>query len=290
MNNQKNSENLGRNGPILGAERQRSILETVNRGEIVSVGEFAERFGVSHETIRRDIRSLEEAGRLRRIHGGAAPADSFDLTARRPVTERLNVDRDAKLQAAMAAMALFEDGMNVYLGASSTMLLVAEELARRNKALTITTNMIDIAVAFTGAERCSVTLLGGHVNPRTRSTGGVELMKALEHRLFDLSVMGTSAIHPHFGVLGPTSAHAMLASTLCAQSTRHCFVAHSAKFGRRDAQVVRPLRQIDMIATDRRPPEEMVSPFEMTGASLLLPDDALRAPSSRSSLESGRRS
>lgn len=261
----------GRGGAILGAERQRSILALINRGEIVSVGEFAERFGVSHETIRRDIRSLEEAGRLRRIHGGAAPANGFDLTARRPVTERLNVDRDAKLQAAMAAMALFEDDMNVYLGASSTMLLVAEELARRNKALTITTNMIDIAAAFAGAERCSVTLLGGQVNPRTRSTGGVELMKALEHRLFDLSVMGTSAVHPQFGVLGPTSSHAMLASALCAQSTRHCFVAHSAKFGRRDAQVVRPLRQIDMIATDRRPSDEMAVPLEMTGVILVLP-------------------
>lgn len=278
----------GRNGPLLGAERQRSILAIINRGEIVSVGEFAERFGVSHETIRRDIRGLEEAGQLRRIHGGAAPANGFDLTARRPVTERLNVDRDAKLQAALAAMALFADDMNVYLGASSTMLLVAGELARRNKALTITTNMIDIAVAFTAAERCSVTLLGGQVNPRTRSTGGVELMKALEHRLFDLSVMGASAVHPQFGVLGPTSGHAMLASTLCAQSTRHCFVAHSAKFGRRDAQVVRPLRQIDMIATDRRPPDEMAAPFEMTGTTLLVPDQAASAQPALLPLEESR--
>ncbi|MYZ46537.1 DeoR/GlpR family DNA-binding transcription regulator [Propylenella binzhouense] len=270
-----------RSGPVLGAERQRSILAAIDRGGIVSVGEFAERFGVSHETIRRDIRGLEEAGRLRRIHGGAAPASGFDLTARRPVSERLSVDRDAKLRAAVAAMALFEDDMNVYLGASSTMLLVAEELARRNRALAITTNMIDIAVAFAGAERCSVTLLGGQVSPRTRSTGGVELMKALEHRLFDLSVMGASAVHPQFGVLGPTSAHAMLAAVLCAHSTRHCFVAHSAKFGRRDAQVVRPLRQIDMIATDRRPPDALAAPFETTGAVLLLPDQAaLARPSS----------
>lgn len=262
----------GRNAPVLGAERQRSILDAISRGEIVSVGGFAERFGVSHETIRRDIRGLEDAGRLRRIHGGAAPADNFDLTARRPVRERLNVDREAKLLAANAAMTLFEDDMNVFLGASSTMLLVAEELARRNMALTITTNMIDIAVAFADADRCSVHLLGGQVNQRTRSTGGVELMKALENRLFDLAVMGASALHPQFGVLGPSGLHAMIASSLCIHSTRHCFVAHSAKFGKRDAQVVRPIGQVDLIATDKRPAADMATPFETAGTRLLLPD------------------
>lgn len=271
MSRDRNADVVVRNGSVLGAERQRSILETITRGEIVAVGEFAERFGVSHETIRRDIRSLEDAGRLRRIHGGAAPADNFDLTARRPVKERLQVDREAKLLAASATMALFEDDMNVFLGASSTMLLVAEQLARRNMALSVTTNMVDIAVAFANADRSSVHLLGGQVNQRTRSTGGVELMKALENRLFDLGVMGTSALHPQFGVLGPSGTHAMIASAVCAHSARHCFVAHSAKFGRRDAQVVRRIGEIDLIATDERPAMEMAMPFEMAGTRLLLP-------------------
>ncbi len=80
----------------------------IDSGEIVSVGAFANRFGVSHETNRRDIRNLEEAGRLRRIHGGAAPALHLDRTAYRPVTERLTVDAEAKVAAARAALALFQ--------------------------------------------------------------------------------------------------------------------------------------------------------------------------------------
>jgi DeoR/GlpR family transcriptional regulator of sugar metabolism len=268
------SISLGKGGPILGAERQRNILELVNRGDIVSVGEFAERFGVSQETIRRDIRSLGEAGQLRRVHGGAAPLRTFDLTARRPVVERLEVDRRAKQLAARAAMALFEDDMHVYLGASSTMLLVAEELARSEKALTITTNMIDVAVATDASGRCTVTLLGGIVNPHSHSVGGMEMLKDLEHRLFDLCVFGASAISPHHGVLGPTGGHNVHVTTVSERSDRTAFVVDNAKFHRRDAHVVLPLQAVDFVATDAPPPEPIAKALEQANITVLLPPDS----------------
>lgn len=261
----------GRSLPVLGAERQRHILNTIARGEIVSVGEFAERFGVSHETIRRDIRSLEEAGGLRRIHGGAAPALHFDHTARRPVAERLTVDAEAKLAAARAALPLFEPEMNVYLGASSTMLMLAGELARKGPRLSVATNMIDIASALAECRAISVTLIGGDLDPRTRSTGGPELLQALQRRLFDLCVMGASAIDPEFGVLGPTSAHGLVGGLVCSRSTRNCFVAHAGKFGQRDAHTVATPGEIDLLATDRRPAPEIAAPLEAAGVTLLLP-------------------
>lgn len=272
MGGRSGSLSLGKGGAILGAERQRNILKLLNRGDIVSVGEFAERFGVSQETIRRDIRSLEEAGHLRRVHGGAAPIRTFDLTARRPVAERLEMDRSAKQLAARAAMALFEDDMHVYLGASSTMLFVAEELARSDKSLTITTNMIDIAVVTAASGQCKVTLLGGVVNPRSHAVTGVELIKSLEHRLFDLYVSGASAISPTHGVLGPTEHHNVLVTMLSERSDRTAFVVDSAKFGRRDAHVILPLDAIDVVATDVPPPEPVAAALERANVTVLLPD------------------
>ena len=271
MAGRSGSLSLGKGGAILGAERQRNILELVNRGDIISVGEFAERFSVSLETIRRDIRSLDEAGQLRRVHGGAAPIHAFDPTARRPVTERLEVDRSAKQLAARAAMALFEDGMHVYLGASSTMLLVAEELARSHRALTITTNMIDIALVTAASARCTVNLLGGVVNPNTHAVGGMEMLKALEHRLFDLSVLGASAINPKHGVLDPTTSHHALVTTLTERSDHVAFVVDNAKFGRRDAHVVLPLQEVDFLATDMPPPTPMAAALVRAGVKVLLP-------------------
>ena len=264
------------NGAVLGAERQRAILELIDRNEIVSVCDFAKRFEVSQETIRRDIRSLEGAGHLRRVHGGAAPMRTFDLTARRPVTERLGVDRDAKLRAARAAVGLFEDGMNVFLGASSTMLLVAEELARSGQALTVTTNMLDIATVVAAGGACCVTLLGGIVDPRTRTVGGLEVVAALQGRLFDLCVLGASAIDPVHGVLGPTAAHNVLASTLRGRAHRCAIVADGAKFTRYDAQVVLPLTQVDTLATDIPPRGDLAEALDRAGVAVLLPQKAER--------------
>jgi len=270
---------LGKGGANLGAARQQSILDLINRGAVVSVIEFATRFGVSQETIRRDIRALEEAGQLRRVHGGAAPKRTFDLTAHRPIAERLEVDRQTKLLAARAALTLFEDDMNVFLGASSTMLLVAEELARSNKTLTITTNMIDIATITAASGRCTVTLLGGVVNPQLRTVGGFEIIiKGLEGRLFDLCVMGASGVSPIHGVLSPTKSHNILATTLAERSDQNAFVIDSAKFGRRDAHVVLPLDEIDFLATDRLPPEDLAAALDEAGVTILLPDGAKAEP------------
>ncbi|MGX5805575.1 DeoR/GlpR family DNA-binding transcription regulator [Bradyrhizobium sp. Arg314] len=273
MGVRSNQTSPAKGGAHLGAARQQSILDLINQGEVVSVGEFATRFAVSAETIRRDIRALEEAGHLRRVHGGAAPKRTFDLTARRPVVERLEVDRECKLLAAKAAMVLFENDMNVFLGASSTMLLVAEELARSDKRLTITTNMIDIATITAASGRCAVTLLGGIVNPRTHAVGGHEVLKGLEDRLFDLTVMGASAVSPVHGILGPTKYHNVLVTRLASRSHQTAFVMDSAKFGRRDAYVALPLSQVDFVATDNLPLEDIAAAFEEADVTVLTPED-----------------
>jgi DeoR/GlpR family transcriptional regulator of sugar metabolism len=270
MPDQKHASSRRRDGATLGAARQQRIIAMISRGDIIAVGDLALQFGVSPETIRRDIRALEEAGGLRRVHGGAAPTGAVDLTARRPVVERLGVEREAKTLAARAALPLFEDGMNVFLGGSSTMLLLAEALAQQGPALSVTTNMIDIATMLAANGRCKVTLLGGVVNPATRTLTGPHTLEALDRQVFDLAVCGASAIDPVHGVLGPSEWHAAIGAALAKRSRRLAFVADSGKFGRGDAYVVQPLGRIDTLATDRRPPPEIDEEIAAAGITLLV--------------------
>jgi DeoR/GlpR family transcriptional regulator of sugar metabolism len=270
MSDQKHAPSRRRDGATLGAARQQRIIAMIARGDIIAVGDLALQFGVSPETIRRDIRALEEAGGLRRVHGGAAPAGAVDLTARRPVVERLGVEREAKTLAARAALPLFEDGMNVFLGGSSTMLLLAEALAQQGPALSVTTNMIDIATMLAANGRCKVTLLGGVVNATTRTLTGANTLEALDRQVFDLAVCGASAIDPVHGVLGPSEWHAAIGAALAKRSRRLAFVADAGKFGRGDAYVVQPLGRIDTLATDRRPPPEIDEEIAAAGITLLV--------------------
>jgi DeoR/GlpR family transcriptional regulator of sugar metabolism len=271
MADHKHAPTRRRDGATLGAARQQRILALISQGDIIAVGDLALRFGVSQETIRRDIRALEEAGGLRRVHGGAAPAGAVDLGARRPVAERLGVQREAKTLAARAALPLFEDGMNVFLGGSSTMLLLAEALAQQGPALSVTTNMIDIATTLAANSRCKVTLLGGAVNAATRTLTGPNTLETLDRQVFDLAACGASAIDPLHGVLGPTEWHAAIGAALARRSRRLAFVADASKFGRGDAHVVQPLGNIDTLATDRRPPPEIDDEIAAAGITLLLP-------------------
>lgn len=287
MNNRSSSAtSLAKSGTQLGAARQQVILAQINRGDVVSVSELSDRFGVSLETIRRDIRVLEDAGQVRRVHGGAAPMRTVDLTASRPVTERLEIDRDAKLLAAQASMPLFEDGMSVYICTSSTMLLVADEIARSQKRLTITTDMIGVATATAASGLCEVTLLGGVVNPKRGGVGGYETLRSIEPKLFDLCVFGASAISSSHGILGTSMASREIFETVCSRSQRTAIVADHTKFGRRDSHVMLSLRDLDFLATDSAPSEQMAEALDEASVSLLLPGDvAARAASQFTSAE-----
>ncbi|MBY5720912.1 DeoR/GlpR transcriptional regulator [Rhizobium leguminosarum] len=258
-------------GASLGAVRQQSIRSLVDQGHVIAIADIAKRFSVSNETIRRDIRALEEAGQLRRVHGGAAPARTFDLTARRPLVERMEVDRDGKVAAARAAMALLQDDMNVFIGVSSTMSLVAEELARSDKRLSVTTNSIDIALVVAASGRCVVNLLGGIVHFQKRSLDGYEVLANLEGRLFDLALMGASGVSAAHGVLAPTKEHELLVRAAADRSEQVAFVVDSAKFNRRDAQVVQRFDEVDFLATDIAPPSDLATALEEAGVAVFLP-------------------
>ena len=272
-----------RDGAKLGAARQQSILAILSKGEIISVADLAARFGVSLETVRRDFRALEEAGGLQRIHGGAAPMGTANLTARRPVSDRLQLDRDAKVIAAQAALPLFEMGMNIFLGGSSTTLLLATELSRKGLSISVTTNMIDIATILSKAGGSKVTLLGGELKTTTRTLVGYDTLKALERRTFDLAVCGASAIDAKHGFLGPLEWHGAVGAALAARSHRLAFVADASKFGQHDAHVVQPLDGVYALATDRLPPGDIEAALDANNVRLLLPvsTEKPRRPRSR---------
>ena len=51
--------------------RRESIKELLRSTGFVNVQELVTRFGVSSETVRRDLEAMEKDGLVRRIHGGA---------------------------------------------------------------------------------------------------------------------------------------------------------------------------------------------------------------------------
>jgi DeoR/GlpR family transcriptional regulator of sugar metabolism len=140
-------------------ERQQRLIEMIRQQPGIRVPELARLLGVSEGTIRNDLRSLSQAGRLKRVRGGAI-VDGHGLAAQSPAfTARARVSEEAKRRIARWAAELVEDGDTLLFDASTTVYYLAEFLKDRRN-LTIVTNGIEIARSL-AQTLPQVILLGG---------------------------------------------------------------------------------------------------------------------------------
>ena len=121
--------------------RRAQIMTLIKDQGRISVPALAEQMKVSQETIRRDLKLLEESGSLRRVHGGAVLPS---LLIEQPVTERLGLHRVAKDRIAAKAVELIQEDMSLFLDPSSTAIALAHALVGFHK-LTIVTNSLEVA-------------------------------------------------------------------------------------------------------------------------------------------------
>src|SRR4051794_10751202 len=101
---------------MLAVERRQFVIETLRRDRAVVVADLARRFGVTEETVRRDLAKLEKQGLVPRPQGGARAADTEDL----PYRTRQTTNIEAKRKIAIAAAKLVASGSAVMLDSSST--------------------------------------------------------------------------------------------------------------------------------------------------------------------------
>ncbi|MFC7397923.1 DeoR/GlpR family DNA-binding transcription regulator [Chelatococcus sp. GCM10030263] len=236
---------------MLGPARRHRILELLAESSEVRIAALAGELGVSIETARRDLEELERRRLLRRVHGGAVTLRPPDLP---PVQTRISLDNAAKGVIAEAALEFVPPGAFVFLGAGSTTLALAGRLARLPVKATFATNMIDIAVALKQGPH-EVHLSGGELHSRTHALGGPEALRFIEGKLFDLAITGAAAIDADHGVMGPTLAHAAITDILGRRARRRMVLADFSKFGRSDRYRQGDFSEIDILVTDRRPPD-----------------------------------
>ena len=178
--------------------RQELILSLTETQGFVTIDGLAESFGVSAQTVRRDIIALAEAGLLQRFHGGAGPpaaGEALRLDHRR----KRGLAVEEKRRVAAQAAALTPAGAALFLDVGTTMEMTAEALNAR-EGLTIFTSSMRVALALDPA-RHEVRVLGGRVAGRDGSLCGEEVMLALSGLRLDLAMIACSAIDPRGRVL-----------------------------------------------------------------------------------------
>ncbi|MCT9004912.1 DeoR/GlpR family DNA-binding transcription regulator [Streptomyces sp. NPDC054766] len=209
-------------------ERQREIVRTARRTGSVDVTELAGELGVAKETVRRDLRTLEDHGLVRRTHGGAYPVESagFETTLAFRTTSHV----PEKRRIAAAAAELTGDAETVFIDEGFTPQLIAEALPR-DRPLTVVTASLAAAGALAGSGNTSVLLLGGRVRPGTLATVDHWTTKMLAGFVIDLAFIGANGISREHGLTTPDPAVSEVKAQAIRASRRTVFAGVHTKFG-----------------------------------------------------------
>jgi DeoR/GlpR family transcriptional regulator of sugar metabolism len=209
--------------------RQKQISELIaQRGEC-AIEELVEQFGVSGMTIRRDLQTLADQGKVIRTHGGAAMAEriSFEF-------EFLNRVRDnqrAKEAIGAAAAAQVKDGESVMLDSGTTTLELAKCL-RARQGLTIITSSLPIAAQLQYAQQIEVLLLGGRLRASSPDLAGAITESNLETLRADVAFLGADAIDRQGGAFQQSPEVARMLTRMAASASRVYVVADGSKLGK----------------------------------------------------------
>ncbi|SIS94550.1 transcriptional regulator, DeoR family [Roseivivax lentus] len=233
--------------------RHSEIIDIARRDGRVTVEGLAAHFGVTLQTIRRDLSDLAEAGRLDRVHGGAVLPSGITNIG---YEERRALNTDAKTAIAAACAAEIPDNISIFLNIGTSTEAVAHALGQHANLLVVTNNM-NVANILAANEGCEVVVTGGRLR---RSDGGLVgnlAAETIRKFKFDLAVIGCSALSEEGDLLDFDIEEVGVSQTILAQTRRTFLVADRSKFTRSAPALIATLAEIDTFFTDAVLPDAL---------------------------------
>ena len=245
---------------MLKEERQRFILDTLKSSGRVVAAELSRHFGVSEDTIRRDLRELTESGHMQRVHGGALPHSP----ASAPFIDRLQQAPQAKEAIAQAAARLVQDGQVVLLDGGTTTLMVARRFSPDLRA-TVVTNSPLIAGELANHATIEIVLIGGRLYKNSVVTTGAPVVDALRKIHTDICMLGVCSLHPRAGITVPDLEEAYVKRAMIENSTQVVALASSEKLGTASTYEVGPIQWLSRLITDQTVTEQELDAYRAEG-------------------------
>lgn len=234
--------------PTQAEGRQAKIVELLREQNFVDLRTLTERFDISVATARRDLGDLEQAGLLRRTHGGAVGINQAgqDTThAARAVSRQ-----QEKASIAAVAAEMISDGDAVLLDAGTTSLEVAKLLTVR-KGLTLVSNGLDIVAELARSEGNSIYSVGGEFTDTNRSYRGPLAEQFIRQFNADKLILNASSIDLDRGLIcTSTPVNASVQKAMIEVSSRVIVVADHSKFTKSSLSVTARIEDVGVIVTD----------------------------------------
>lgn len=235
------------------SSRLHEILGLLEENSSCSIADLAQRFEVSEETIRRDVRQLENTGRVRKVHGGVRLPDNVFEAA---YHQRINENAQLKRQIGLKAAEMVSDGMTLLIDSGSSAYWLAKALTKvRN--LTIITNAIEVARELTGRNNARVYFAGGEIYENYCSCFGPETQNFMKRFTPEIAFFSIGALEAKRGLLDYFLPEAELKQAIAPLARTVVVLVDSTKFERHGLIRTFDFKDIHVLITDADPGPEL---------------------------------
>lgn len=248
---------------MLTHERHRVIRDRLSAEGRVLANELASEFGVSEDTVRRDLRELARTGACRRVYGGAVPAAPSPAPA--PVRAAFAAPEKAAL--ARAAVRLLAEDETVFIDAGTTNTAIAAAIPAGLR-LTVATNSLSVATALANHAAVRLVVLGGVYDPDKDACLGGDTVDAVRRLRADRFFLGACGIDTEVGATAIDPGEAEVKRAMAAVSRRLAVAATTDKLGTAAPFSVVPPEAIADLVVGPDAPLQIVAPFEAGGTTI----------------------
>jgi len=259
--------------PQRSTQREQEILKELRlAGGSCRVGYLARRLGVSDETVRRNIKTLQSKSQVRKVHGGVVLCEDLTLTEQ-PFQVRMDRNATAKRLIAARLAEMIPDGESLFLDIGSTTAYAAEAL-RNHRQLYIVTNSVAVASTLATRNDNRVFFAGGELRSHDGGSFGQDAINFIRRFTFKYAIFSAGAINAEMGFMLHDIQEADLSREAAARAQVRIVLADSAKFGKRAPIAVSEQQKPEMLITEADPDDDIKAMLAANDISLVLADTA----------------
>lgn len=242
-------------------ERENKILDLLTKQKKLEVAELSKMLGVSQVTIRKDLDLLEQKHIIKRVHGFA------ELNSADDINGRLAYHYETKKMLAEKASELIHDGDTVMIESGSCCALLALQLAKKKKNITIVTNSAFIAEYIRNEAGAQVVLLGGFYQPDSQCLIGPMIKENASYYNVEYFFVGTDGWSERTGFTNKDQMRAQAVRDMASSASKIVYLTESEKFNAAGTVPINVKKQSAMVITDShisKNTQEILSSQEIT--------------------------
>jgi DeoR family myo-inositol catabolism operon transcriptional repressor len=248
-------------------ERVSVITNKLKNQSVVKVNELSEELNVSMDTVRRDLKKLENEGLLKCIRGGACSLDN-DINLSAFINRNvLNVDK--KLQAARKALKYIKNGDIVAMNSGTTNRIIAEEMVKSPYNITVITNNLSVMTVLLQQPSIKVIVPGGFLDSKEKSLYGHTCEKELSKYNSDICFLSINAVDLNKGFSDFRFDEINVIKIMAKNSKNAIAIMDSSKFEKLSKCAVFPIDNIDILISDNEISPKIVDLYNNNGINLI---------------------